>query len=190
MFNKQFELNAKHLREYEYKYSLDNTFKFQGLSYTFICTILENHAYRDTPWKNETYKVIYGQLLYFYFIDLFISITNNNSRNSLMSLLKNYIQMLLHDNLSNKNNNMMANSYKKIINKHGTSNSKFILLIKKINAYRTIYKEQREFIDYLRFIQTNITIFTNVFNSVYSYCNKGNEIFEENIYSGSISNMI
>ena len=61
-----------------------------------------------------------------------------------------------------------------------------IMLLKKIHTYNMTYKNNVKYKEFIVFIHGILTFLENVFRSVYTYCTQGNDIFEENLYKGSI----
>ena len=137
--------------------------------------------------------------MYFYFIDLFISVHSNRIRNSIVSLFKEYILQLIESNkeftYNDVNNseatyNTLVNKYGKEIGKYKTPPPKFIKLVQKIHDYNELHFKDDKYKKFLEHILVNINIFENVFNSVYSYCTKSNDIFERNLYKGDIEYIV
>jgi hypothetical protein len=195
-FAKLFMDSGDNIKEYEYTFSLDDTFKFTGASYTFICSLLEKDAYIEEPWMNSDWVNIYSKLMYFYFIDLFISIRSNRVRNSISTLFKNYLKLIIDNNKefrsgadtgSTKLYNIIMRKYD---NKHKNMTTKFIVLIKNIHKYNEKYHKHVKYKEFLKHIYSNILIFNNIFKSVYLYCSQSNDMFEENLYKGNIKYVI
>jgi len=187
-------LNNQSLSSYEYKYSLDESFKFTGISYSYICNRLEDLIYTDKPWELKKYKQYYSQFMYFSFIDLFIKLTNNRHRNSIITLIQNYLRALLEYNRYNQTQNSdeikLINTMKrKLLNKL-SSKTYYKKFIQKIDEYEQNYHGNSKYKNFLILLLKNITIFNNVFNSIYTYCTKGNKISDETIYKGNIKNII
>jgi hypothetical protein len=198
-FAKHFISSEDNIQEYTYINKYGDEFKFTGVSYKFICDVLEEHVYVNEPWTVSNFKVLYSRLMYFYFIDLFISVHSNRIRNSIVSLFKEYILQLIESNkeftYNDVNNseatyNKLVNKYGKEIGKYKTPPPKFIKLVQKIHDYNELHFKDAKYKKFLEHILVNINIFENVFNSVYSYCTKSNDIFERNLYKGDIEYIV
>ena len=93
-FIKKMIVSKNNVRKYSYIFSLEDIFVFEGISFKYICNILESYAYSKEPWMNLNWKNIYGRLMFFYLIDLFVNVRSNRIRNSIVTLSLNYIKLL------------------------------------------------------------------------------------------------
>lgn len=193
VFVKKMIISKNNVRKYSYIFSLEDIFVFEGISFKFICDILESHAYDKEPWINLDWKNTYGRLMFFYLIDLFINVRSNRIRNSIVSLSLKYIELLKETNKEfSKGDEEETNSiYEKLITKYKENlDVKLIKLIENIHKYNLTYKYNSRFKEFIDFIQNIFTILENLFTSVNDYCTKSNEIFEENLYKGNINYLI
>lgn len=202
-FAKHFISSEDNIQEYTYIHKDGTEFKFTGVSYKFICEVLEENVYVNEPWTVPKFKALYSRLMYFYFIDLFISVHSNRIRNSIVSLFKKYIQKIIDsnkeftDNDGNNDDNNAEAIYNILVNKYGKNSkqynkntAKFVKLIQKIHYYNEIHFKDANYKQFLEHILNNINIFENVFNSVYSYCTKSNDMFERNLYRGDVGYIV
>lgn len=194
-FAKYIIRSADNIHEYTYVHNDGINFKFIGVSYTFICEVLENNIYIDEPWTVPEHKVLYSRLMYFYFIDLFISVYSNRIRNSIVTSFKIYVQRLVNSNKEfiSEDGTSAETKYNLIMRKYSENSkitTKFVKLAQQIHKYDEIYHKDAKFKKFLEHILENIIIFENVFNSVYNYCTHSNDIFERNLYKGDIKYIV
>lgn len=201
-FAKHFISSEDNIQEYTYIHKDGTEFKFVGVSYKFICEVLEENVYVNEPWTVSNFKALYSRLMYFYFIDLFISVHSNRIRNSIVSLFKKYIQNLIDSNkeFTDTDGTSAEEIYNILIKKYGETSdrythnneimTKFIKLVQKIHDYNELHFKDAKYKQFLEHILSNINVFENVFNSVYSYCAKSNDMFERNLYKGDIEYIV
>ena len=183
----------EHVRKYSYVFSLEDVFVFEGLSFKFICDILENIAYNGEPWILKNWKHTYGRLIFFYLIDLFVNVRSNRLRNSIVTLSVKYVSLLKETNKefskgyeeeTNRIYEMLLRKYKDKLN------VKLIKLIENIHKYNITYKYNARFKEFIEFIHNILSVIENIFRSVYDYCTQSNEVFEDKLYKGDIKYLI
>lgn len=189
--------SKNNMRNYSYVFSLDNVFSFNGLSFKFICDILEEKAYDEEPWIELEWKFTYGRLMFFYIIDLFVNIKSNRIRNSVVTLSKKYINLLLDINkeFSKGDEKEMERIYKMIMRKYDNTkniklNIKLLTLMKNIHRYNLTYRYNVKFKDFIEFIYEILSVNEQIFEGVHTYCTKSNELFENTLYKGDIKYVI
>ena len=186
-------MSGNNMRKYSYIFSLEDIFIFNGLSFKFICEQLEENAYEEEPWIIQNWKHIYGRLMFFYLIDLFVSIRSNRIRNSVVTLSKQYIDLLkeINKEFSKGDEQEMERVYKILLRKYDEKiDIKLITLIKNIHKYNLTYRYNIKFKEFIEFIYDILLVIENVFRGVYSYCTQSNDIFEKNLYKGNIKYVI
>ena len=183
----------EHVRKYSYVFSLEDVFMFEGLSFKFICDLLENIAYDEEPWILKNWKHTYGRLIFFYLIDLFVNVRSNRLRNSIVTLSVKYINLLKDTNKEfSKGDEKETNRiYEMLLRKYKEKlNVKIIKLIENIHKYNIKYKYNTRFKEFIEFVHNILSIIENIFRSVYDYCTQSNEVFEEKLYKGDIKYLI
>jgi hypothetical protein len=186
-------ISNENVRKYSYVFSLEDVFVFEGLSFKFICNILESHAYNEEPWILKNWKHTYGRLIFFYLIDLFANVRSNRLRNSIVTLSVKYINLLKDTNKEfSKGDEQETNKiYEMFLRKYkDKSNIKIIKLIENIHKYNVTYKYNARFKEFIDFIYNILTVIENIFRSVYDYCTQSNEVFEDKLYKGDIKYLI
>ena len=173
--------------------SLEDVFVFEGLSFKFICDILEDIAYDGEPWILKNWKHTYGRLIFFYLIDLFVNVRSNRLRNSIVTLSVKYVNLLKETNkeFSKGDEEETNRIYEMLLRKYKDKlNVKLIKLIENIHKYNITYKYNARFKEFIEFIHNILTIIENIFRSVYDYCTQSNEVFEDKLYKGDIKYLI
>ena len=185
--------SEKNERTYTYMFSLEDVFMFNGLSFKFICENLEENAYDEEPWSVQNWKYIYGRLVFFYLIDLFVNVRSNRIRNSVVTLSKKYIVLLkdVNKEFSKGDEKEMERIYEMLLRKYADKlNIKLIKLIQNIHSYNLKYKYNVKFKEFIEFIDQLLYVIENLFRGVYSYCTQSNDVFEENLYKGNVKYII
>ena len=191
LFVKKMIISKNNVRKYSYIFSLEDIFVFEGISFKFICDILESYAYNTEPWIYPNWKNTYGRLMFFYLIDLFVNVRSNRIRNSIVTLSVKYINSLKETNKEfSKGDEEETNRIYKILLSKYKEKLKLIELIKNIYKYNLTYKYNSRFKEFISFIHSIFIILENIFTGVYEYCTKSNEIFEENLYKGNMKYLI
>jgi hypothetical protein len=191
LFVKKMIVSKNNVRKYSYIFSLEDIFVFEGVSFKFICDILEGYAYKTEPWIYPNWKNTYGRLMFFYLIDLFVNVRSNRIRNSIVTLSVKYINSLKETNKEfSKGDEEETNRIYKILLSKYKEKLKLIELIKYIYKYNLTYKYNSRFKEFISFIHSIFIILENIFTGVYEYCTKSNEIFEEHLYKGNIKYLI
>ena len=192
IFLKKLISSDKNVRKYSYVFSLEDIFSFDGLSFKFICDHLEESVYTKEPWINPNWKHIYGRLVFFYLIDLFINVENNRVRNSIVTLSKNYIDSLkeMNKEFSVGDKKEMDKIYNTLLEKKTNTDVRIIKLIINIHNYNITYKYNVKFKEFIDFIDDILDSIEHIFESVHLYCTESNNVFEKNLYEGSIQNVI
>ena len=183
----------ENVREYSYVFSLEDVFVFEGLSFKFICDVLESLAYDEEPWILKNWKHTYGRLIFFYLIDLFVNVRSNRIRNSIVTLSVKYINLLKNINKEfSKGDEEEANRiYEMLLSKYKEKlNVKLIKLIENIHKYNMTYKHNARFKEFIDFVHNILIVIENIFRSVYKYCTQSNEVFEDKLYKGNIKYLI
>ena len=186
-------VSKNNVRKYSYIFSLEDIFVFEGISFKYICNILESYAYSKEPWMNSNWKNIYGRLMFFYLIDLFVNVRSNRIRNSIVTLSLKYIKLLqdINKEFSKGDEKETNRIYNKLIKKYKNKlDIKLLKLIENINKYNLTYKYNSRFKEFIDFIQNIFTVLENLFRSVNKYCTESNEIFEEHLYKGHVNYLI
>jgi hypothetical protein len=192
-FAEHFTKSETNIEEYSYTYVDASKFTFTGVSYKFICELLEHNAYINEPWTIHSYKSVYSRLMYFYFIDLFISVTSNRYRNSIVTLFKEYIGNLINNNKEfiSDDKRIAEQKYNMLIHKYDSKvTTKFITLARKIHEYNELYFKDAKYKQFLNHLHKNMKIFSNIFKSIYGYCTNSNDMFERNLYKGQIKYIV
>lgn len=186
-------ISNENVRKYSYVFSLEDVFVFEGLSFKFICNILESYAYNQEPWILKNWKHTYGRLIFFYLIDLFVNVRSNRIRNSIVTLSVKYINLLKDTNkeFSRGDEQETNRIYEMLLRKYKDKlNIKIIKLIENIHKYNFTYKYNARFKEFIDFIYNILAVIENIFRSVYDYCTQSNEVFEEKLYKGDIKYLI
>jgi len=186
-------ISNENVRKYSYVFSLEDVFVFEGLSFKFICNVLESYAYNQEPWILKNWKHTYGRLIFFYLIDLFTNVRSNRIRNSIVTLSVKYINLLKDTNkeFSGGDEQETNRIYEMLLRKYKDKlNIKIIKLIENIHKYNFTYKYNARFKEFIDFIYNMLTVIENIFRSVYDYCTQSNEVFEEKLYKGDIKYLI
>lgn len=186
-------ISNENVRKYSYVFSLEDVFVFEGLSFKFICNILESYAYNQEPWILKNWKHTYGRLIFFYLIDLFVNVRSNRIRNSIVTLSVKYINLLKDTNkeFSKGDEEETNRIYEMLLRKYKDKlNIKIIKLIENIHKYNFTYKYNARFKEFIDFIYNILAVIENIFRSVYDYCTQSNEVFEEKLYKGDIKYLI
>lgn len=192
-FFKKIISSHKNSQLYSYVLSTEDVFKFEGMSFKFICEYLEELAYDEEPWIIQTWKHTYGRLLFYYLIDLFVNLKSNRIRNSIVTLSKQIVVLIkeLNKEFSKGDEKELSKIYEMLIRKYdGKYNIKLITLIKNIYKYNKIYKYNVKFKEFINFIVDILKKIENIFRNVYSYCIQSNDVLEENLYKGNIKYLI
>lgn len=192
-FSKKIISSHKNSQIYSYVLSPDDIFKFEGISFKFICERLEETAYNEEPWIVQNWKYTYGRLLFYYLIDLFVNLKSNRIRNSIVTLSKQIVELIreLNKEFSKGDETQLKKIYEMLLRKYEKKyNVKLIILIKNIYKYNTIYKYNVKFKEFINFIDEILKKIENIFRSVYSYCIQSNDVLEEHLYKGNIKYVI
>ena len=154
-------LSEENEREYSYIFSVDDVFTFRGLSFKFICKQLEQNVYIEEPWNLSNWKYIYGRIMFFYLIDLFVSVNSNRIRNSIVTLSKKYITLLkeINKEFSKGDVNEMKRIYNNLEKKYGNKlDVKLIKMLQYINNYNLKYKYNVKFKEFIEFIEELLNV--------------------------------
>jgi hypothetical protein len=183
----------ENVREYSYIFSIEDIFVFEGLSFKFICDVLESLAYDEEPWKLINWKHTYGRLMFFYLIDLFVNVRSHAFRNSIITLSVKYINLLKYTNkeFSKGDEKELNIVYEMLLRKYKKNlNIKLIKLIEKIHKYNITYKHNIMFKEFIEFIYNILVVIENIFRNIYKYCTQSNEVLDETLYKGDIQYLI
>ena len=192
-FTEHFIKSETNIEDFTYTYTDSSKFTFTSVSYKFICELLEKKAYMNEPWTINSYESVYSRLMYFYFIDLFISVTSNRYRNSIVTLFKEYIGHLINNNKEfiADDRRIAEKKYETLLSKYdGKITTKFIKLAQKIHEYNELYFKDAKYKQFLNHLHKNMKIFANIFKSVYGYCTNSNDMFERNLYKGQMKYIV
>lgn len=183
----------ENVREYSYIFSIEDIFVFEGLSFKFICDVLESLAYDEEPWKLINWKHTYGRLMFFYLIDLFVNVRSHAFRNSIITLSVKYINLLKYANkeFSKGDEKELNIVYEMLLRKYKKNlNIKLIKLIEKIHKYNITYKYNIMFKEFIEFVYNILVVIENIFRNIYKYCTQSNEVIDETLYKGDIQYLI
>jgi hypothetical protein len=192
IFTNKLIVSNKNVREYSYVFSLEDMFVFEGLSFKFICECLEKNAYDEEPWIIQNWQHIYGRLMFFYLIDLFVNIRSNRVRNSIVSLSTKYMDLLkdINKEFSKGDEPEMERIYEMLVRKYTDTDIKLMTLMKHIHRYNLTYRYNVKFKEFMNFIYDILVVIETIFRGVYSYCTQSRDVFEANLYRGDIKDVI